>query len=114
MHSPQRFSLQSRNLPVISLTCVSLTMMVQVPIPDSPLKPVRIAWETKVGSLPMSHRHKCPVFIATSEGIVCPCSSDMADYPFRASKFDTQITSPGVIHIHCDSHVFEALQICLP
>ena len=37
MHSPHRFSLQSRNLPSNGFTLVSLTIIVQVPIPDSPL-----------------------------------------------------------------------------
>src|SRR2546421_8892475 len=86
-------------------------MMVQVPIPDSPLTHIRIAQSKHIEDLPMSNGHKGPVFIATFEGIVCPSRSDMAYYPFRTSKFDTQITSPSVVNVHCDGYMFEALQI---
>lgn len=37
MHSPHRLSFQSANVPLNSLTLVSLTMTVQLPMPDSPL-----------------------------------------------------------------------------
>lgn len=40
--SPNSFRCQSMNVPLCALTSVSLTMIVQVPIPDSPLKCVSI------------------------------------------------------------------------
>jgi hypothetical protein len=35
--SPQSLRCQSMKVPLLSFTCVSLTMIVQVPMPDSPL-----------------------------------------------------------------------------
>src|SRR3984885_12058718 len=101
MHSPQRFSLQSRNLPFISLTCVSLTMIVQSQFRILPWHPLELASRKKpLRDLPMGNGHKGPVFIATFEGIVCPIRSDMAYYPFWTSEFDAQITSPSVVNVH--------------
>src|SRR6266480_717396 len=112
MHSPHKFSLQSRNLPFISLTRVSLTMIVHLPIPDSPLVLVRIVKLVARRNSPMSYRHKRPVFIPSWEGIVRPCSRDMTCYSSWTSKFDAQIPSASVIYVHGDGNMFEALQVC--
>src|SRR5947209_359531 len=112
MHSPQRFSLQSLKRPSSSLTIVSLTMTVQVPTPDSPLKDsVRYHVDFINHNSPMDHRHKRPIHVTCLSCVVSSGCAKVADQAFGASQLHTEVASTRMVHIHRHRDVLKSFEI---
>lgn len=73
--SPQSLRCQSMKVPLCSLTMVSLTIIVQVPTPDSPLGDISIDKEKARGYIPMNNRHEGPIIVSFCAGIQASSSS---------------------------------------
>ena len=76
--SPHRVSLQSVNVPLWSLTIVSLTTTLHLPIPVSPLRIQSVKcflFKVHCSHLPMRYRHESPVFIACACVIKPSCDA---------------------------------------
>ncbi len=66
MDSPQSFKCQSTNVPLCSLTIESLTIIVQVPTPDSPLPKLVNPSRINIVDLysPVNNGHESPILIS--------------------------------------------------
>ena len=112
MDSPHNFRCQSMKVPLFAFTSVSLTITVQVPIPDSPLLMLMRTDICMRCDLPMNDRHESPVFISCRALVQPSCSSKMADNLVGTDQFYTEVTSTRMINIHRHSDVFKALKVC--
>lgn len=114
MDSPQSLRCQSVKVPVCLLTMVSLTMMVQVPTPDSPLG--KVSWclgedGERGGYAPMRDAHEGPVDITGGDGIGRSGDGQMAHNLARTDQVDADVATTGVGHVHGDGYVLKALEV---
>ena len=110
--SPQSLRCQSMKVPLCSFTCVSFTMIVHVPTPDSPLIVVSgySKWLEKI--IPVNNRHKGPVIVAFAACVQPSGRGKMADDLIGTDKINTEIASLSVLDIHGDSNVLKTLKVC--
>ncbi|KAG9796284.1 hypothetical protein KCU88_g412, partial [Aureobasidium melanogenum] len=61
----------------------------------------------------MNNRHKGPVVVASCSAIRRTSGSNMTDYSIGADQIGAQITSSGMLDVHCHSDMLQPLQVRL-